>query len=355
MRVTLPSRFSRAGPWTLMAVMLGAVALGTLLVYTQDTAHSSMLFYFYLPVAVTAVILGRLRGLILAAVTVAAVGLPSIWLGLVHLVPEEVPEAERFGTLAVWAVFLAATAWLVGWVSERGGSLSLTQGLGSKAIKAIEQVRRRTGQDIHDGIAQYAAAAFLEAEVLEDMATQADPQVRAQVQRVKQPLGLLVTEARAMVGSLRPPVLGPDQFLKTLGALVENFESRTGISCDLETEGDFAQHSDSMRICIYRSVQEGLSNIERHSGATSARIWTRASRGGVQLVIKDNGSGFTLEHVESDGGNGRYGLSGIQERARYLGGTVSIRTAPGEGTTVNVYVPSYRGEKNDRTAANRSR
>ena len=104
MRITLPSRFSRAGPWTLMAV--------------------------------TAVILERLRGLILAAVTVAAVGLPSIWLGLVHLVPEEVPEVERFGALAVWAVFLAAIAWLVGWVSERGGSLSLTQGLGSKAIKA---------------------------------------------------------------------------------------------------------------------------------------------------------------------------------------------------------------------------
>lgn len=187
------------------------------------------------------------------------------------------------------------------------------------------------------------------------MASQADPQVRAQVQRVKQPLGLLVTEARAMVGSLRPPVLGPDQFLKTLGALVKNFESRTGISCALEAEGDFAQHSDSMRICIYRSGQEGLSNIERHSGATSARIWTRAGRGGVQLVIKDNGRGFTLEDIENGGGNGRYGLSGIRERARYLGGTISIRTAPGEGTSVNVYVPSYRGEKNDRWARTRSR
>ena len=75
----------------------------------------------------------------------------------------------------------------------------------------------------------------------------------------------------------------------------------------------------------------------------------------VHTPILDNGRGFTVEDVENGGGDGRYGLSGIRERAGYLGGAVSIRTAPGEGRTVNLYVPSYRGEKNDRWARTRSR
>ena len=79
--------------------------------------------------------------------------------------------------LVIWAVFLLAMAWVVGWVSERGGSLSLTQGLGGRAIRAIEEERRRTGQDIHDGIAQYAAAAYIEAEVLGEVAAGSSPEV----------------------------------------------------------------------------------------------------------------------------------------------------------------------------------
>jgi len=232
---------------------------------------------------------------------------------------------------------------VVGWVSERGGSLSLTQGLGGRAIRAIEEERRRTGQDIHDGIAQYAAAAYIEAEVLGGVTAVSSPEVREQVERVKHTLSMLVNEARAMAGSLRPPDLGPEEFSQNFTKLVESFESRTGVRADLELEGDFRSLSDPILICLYRTAQEALRNIERHAEATSVRIWARAGRGGADLIVGDNGKGFDPNDVHDSGAVRHFGLSGMRERAGYLGGRLVIRSAPGEGTSVVMHIPSYQG------------
>ena len=279
----------------------------------------------------------------MAALAVVAVSVTAALRGYGSIIPAEAQTDEKIATMVVWAVFLLVMAWLVGWVSERGGSLSLTQGLGAKAIRAIERERRRTGQDIHDGIAQYAAAAFLETEVLGSMAVERAPELQPQVERVRQPLSHLIQEARHMVGSLRPPALGPAEFPVTFTQLVESFESRTSIKSDVELEGDFAVHSDSMRICIYRTAQEALANVERHAEATKVRVWARSSKGGVDLIVRDNGKGFTPKEHENGNGNGHFGLQGMEERAGYLGGRLVVRSAPGEGASIVVHVPAYRG------------
>lgn len=343
------SRRYSAGPRALAVAMAAAIVLGALLMYLREGSYSSLLFYFYLPVAAAAVVLGRRTGVLLALFAIAVAVIPSIWLGLDRVVFGEGVEGERTAVIVIWAVFLVAMAWLVGWVSERGGSLSLTQGLGGRAISAIEKERRRTGQDIHDGIAQYAAAAFIETEVLAGLTAESEPPVRTQVERVKQSLDLLVTEARAMAGSLRPPALGPQEFADSLHQLADSFRARTGVPCDLELEGDFAAHSDSIRICVYRTMQEALSNAERHAEATAVRVWARAGKNGVDLIVRDNGRGFLVEEAYDDDGGLHFGLSGMRERAGYLGGRVVIRSAPGEGTSVVLHVPSYQGKQNGRT------
>ena len=339
-------RSFRAGPLTLIAAMASAIVLGAVGVYYYRGDPANLLYFFYIPVAAAGVVLGKRMGICLASFAVAAVAVAAAWRGFRSVAFADVQTTEKMVTLVLWAVFLLAMAWLVGWVSERGGSLSLTQGLGARTISAIEKERRRTGQDIHDGIAQYAAAAFIETEVLGAMAVKTGPEVQTQVERVRQPLGHLVKEARAMVGNLRPPALGPGEFLSTFTELVESFQSRTGIESQLELEGDFTVHSDSMRICIYRTTQEALTNVERHSEATKVRVRARSSKGGVDLIVRDNGKGFTPEdHEDGNGsgnGNGHYGLRGMEERAGYLGGRLVIRSAPGQGASVVVHVPAYR-------------
>jgi signal transduction histidine kinase len=345
--ITFIRRFT-AGPRFLVAATTLAIAFGVALMYFREGAHPSYLFFFYLPIAAVSVVLGRMIGLLMALVAVAAVLLPSIWLGLGALVSEAGAKGEKAAIVIVWAIFLMSMAYLVGWVSERGGSLSLTQGLGGKTVRAIELERRRTGQDIHDGIAQYAAAAFIETEVLAELTAEAEPRVITQVERVKQTLDLLVAEARAMVGNLRPPALGPAEFSSSLSSLVEGFQKRTGVACDLELEGDFALHSDSVRICVYRTAQEALTNVERHSGATAVHVWARAGKGGVDLIVRDNGKGFDPEAAPPVDALHHFGLSGMRERAGYLGGRLTVKSAPGEGTSVVLHVPRYEAGRNDR-------
>ncbi len=334
------------GPRVLFFVSLGAVAVGVSIIYTQSISAPSYLFlFFFLPVAGAAVVLGSLAGLLVSALAVVATLIPSIWLGLDMILSDIGASGGREAVMATWAMFLVVTAFLVGFVSERGGSLSLTQGLGSKAVGAIERERRRTGQDIHDGIAQYAAAAFLETEVLAGLTTEADPRLHQQVEKVKHSLALLIDEARSMVGTLRPPALGPVEFDANLFKLVRNFRERTGIGADLELEGAFASHTDSARICVYRTLQEALTNVERHAEATAVRIWAKAGKGSVDLVVIDNGKGFFVKDEEDEDWPEHFGLSGMRDRAGYLGGRLDIRSNAGEGTTIFLHIPKYEGNR----------
>ena len=294
--LSLPRRYS-AGPRALVAVTAAIIVLGVVLIYARQGSHPSYLFFFFLPVAAAAVVLGSLAGVAMASLAVVVTLLPSVWLGLDRVMAGfSQSQGEATAILLVWAIFLMAMAWLVGWVSERGGSLSLTQGLGGKAIRAIEQERRRTGQDIHDGIAQYAAAAFIETEVLgrsDGPIASGSAEPRSTVS--SSTLGLLVAEARAMTGNLRPPDLGPHEFSESVTRLVDSFRSRTGTQAELELEGDFASVDEAIRICVYRTIQEALTNVERHAEATLVRVWARAGRGGADLIVKDNGKGFVPE------------------------------------------------------------
>ena len=149
-----------------------------------------------------------------------------------------------------------------------------------------------------------------------------------------------------MIGNLRPPALGPDDFNGSMSILVESLQNRTGIFSDLELEGDFAIHTDSARICVYRIAQEALANAEQHSGATTVRVWARASKSGVDLIVHDNGKGFDPEGLLPANGD-HFGLSGMRERAEYLGGRLAIKSSA-DGTSVVLHIPRYRGGGNGR-------
>ena len=86
----------------------------------------------------------------------------------------------------------------------------------------------------------------------------------------------------------------------------------------------------------------------RYDGERKFAIWARASRGGADLIVKDNGKGFDPENVEDDGAVRHFGLSGMQERAGYLGGRLAVRSTPGEGASVVMHIPSYQGRQYDR-------
>jgi len=85
-------------------------------------------------------------------------------------------------------------------------------------------------------------------------------------------------------------------------------------------------------------VQECLNNIAKHSRATQVEMLVQKNGAGVSLVVSDDGVGFLSASSNGDGKMGGFGLTGISERARLLGGKASFRSAPGQGTTVTIEI-----------------
>ncbi|MDE2764087.1 MAG: ATP-binding protein [Gemmatimonadota bacterium] len=92
-------------------------------------------------------------------------------------------------------------------------------------------------------------------------------------------------------------------------------------------------------LTLYRIVQEAVTNAVKHSGAGEAAVTLRTANGWVSATIRDEGRGFEWTKAEALDGDGRIGLTGMHERAALVGGTLTVRSAPGEGTTIRASVP----------------
>jgi signal transduction histidine kinase len=115
---------------------------------------------------------------------------------------------------------------------------------------------------------------------------------------------------------------------------VRDFTGRFPINVDLNTQGDFDALPDKYRTCVYRVVQEALTNCVRHASASEIRITLTARDGYLQLLVSDDGLG--LDPVRRHSG---LGLRGMDERVKELGGTMSLTRGPERGTTLTARLP----------------
>jgi two-component system sensor histidine kinase UhpB len=100
----------------------------------------------------------------------------------------------------------------------------------------------------------------------------------------------------------------------------------------------------TVETALYRVIQEALTNTAKHSGARAANVVLHRRRDGIQAIISDDGCGFDVEGtLRTPAARAQLGLHGMRERAALLGGTVTIESTPGEGTTIYVRVPVFGG------------
>ena len=129
-----------------------------------------------------------------------------------------------------------------------------------------------------------------------------------------------------------------------LSATIEGMVRQVGEACAIEFTTDM-DGLDELRdpegqIDAYRIVQESISNVVKHSGATRARVTARRLERSIELRVTDNGKGFRSQAIEAETpAGGGLGLMGIRERARAMGGTADVQFAPGAGTSIVVTVP----------------
>ncbi len=214
--------------------------------------------------------------------------------------------------------------------AELEHSRSQIQFLSGHNARSLEQERTRISRELHDEMAQQLAALRMEVLVLRRSTNPAsgsdEPPFQALVDRVD----AIIRSIRELVTQLRPPAL--DGGLRpAIEWMAAKFEQQSGIRCQLELEECAAFSGQDAATMAFRVVQESLTNVRRHSGATAVRIVLKAEEGVSFLEIIDNGAGFEIGSQHKG-----YGLLGMQERVAALGGRLAIISTPGQGTVVRV-------------------
>jgi two-component system, NarL family, sensor histidine kinase UhpB len=203
---------------------------------------------------------------------------------------------------------------------------------GRLVLRAQEEERRRLARDLHDEVNQALTAILLR---LEALSHSAPPEFEEELIELKRLVNQAMSELLQLARQLRPTALDDHGLLPAMASQVRRFAAQTGIKADLNATGESAGLQPDEEIAIYRIAQEALANIARHADARSVEVDLRAENGsGVQLTVRDDGRGFETERA-----TGGLGLGGMAERARLVGGELTIESRPGAGTELCPRVP----------------
>ncbi|HKY59811.1 MAG TPA: PAS domain S-box protein [Gemmatimonadota bacterium] len=208
---------------------------------------------------------------------------------------------------------------------------------GAGTLQAAEDERLRIARDLHDDTAQRLAALLLRLRVVRGAAD-------AERERILDELHGEILETaeavRRIARGLRPPSLEEIGLEAAIRALARSIRESHGLRVEIDAGPGWMETGlrPDAELALYRIVQEALSNVVRHAGATKARVLMDRGDERAVVIIEDDGRGFEPLKQADPGGPG-LGLIGMAERARCLGGRVGIESAAGEGTRVTVEVP----------------
>lgn len=205
-------------------------------------------------------------------------------------------------------------------------------------ITAQEDERRRIARDLHDGIGQ--SLTLLLVSLSRIQAAQSRAESHQQAAGVQKVASGTLDEVRRMARGLRPSVLDDLGLTVALERMVEDYTASNDISVALDGSDLEGQRlPGEIETAVYRIIQEALTNIAKHAQATKVGIAVQREHDRIELVVRDNGRGFQIEQQAGSKPRSEFGLSGMRERASLLGGSATITSNPGRGTTVHAYIP----------------
>jgi signal transduction histidine kinase len=206
--------------------------------------------------------------------------------------------------------------------------------LSEQLMQSIEQERTRISREIHDQLGQLMTAIKMELRTIE-RALERDPEKARE--RLEETFGLAdetIKTIRRIAADLRPGILDDFGLQAALEWQLQQFSARTGIASNLDAEFDEQQLSREMSTAAFRILQEALTNVVRHAEASSIDVLASIEDSSFVLTVQDDGKGLAVDPERRS-----LGVVGMRERARQLGGSVSVSGAPGQGVRVQLKIP----------------
>lgn len=270
----------------------------------------------------------------LEAHPLAAIG-TAVYDNFYHMPPREVPApAPGEVKLNSWIEHLR----------EHQRSQRQIRTLTRKLMQTQEDERRLISRELHDRVGQDLSTIRISLETLFDGQPAAAAGIRSKAAAMSKLLDRSIRAVRDLAYDLRPPGLDEMGIVPAMATVCDEFSEKTGIRVQFRAAGIEKLKLDvDVQINLYRMLQEGLNNIDKHAEATEAAVKLTAAHPSILLRIEDNGKGFDVEkrarEIDSEK---RMGLRSLQERTELLGGIMIVTSTPGRGTRILIKFP-HRG------------
>ncbi len=209
--------------------------------------------------------------------------------------------------------------------------------LSTRILTLQDAERRRIARELHDSLGQYLVGLKLNLELLKASPPDQD-ELWAQAMEIMEQC---ISEVRTLSCLLHPPTIDELGLASSAKWLVDSLSKRSGLQLSMNVLGDLPRLPAAIELVLFRALQEALTNVYRHSAASSAEVLIHQENEQVILEVKDNGCGVRSEllaHFEQTGAGMGVGLSGMRERVRELGGNMKMESDSG-GTSLQVALP----------------
>jgi signal transduction histidine kinase len=209
----------------------------------------------------------------------------------------------------------------------------------NKLITAQEDERKRLASDLHDGIIQSLIAIWYRLQRISPEEG-LDPQIwHGEINELTDVLNEQIQEIKRILYDLRPIILDNYGLIPAVESYVDNIQDKYNLPIELTLEGEKQRLPSKIEVTLFRILQEALTNVIKHAGATRVIIRLSIMEKEAALDVADNGSGINDSPIDKPQLQNRLGLASIQERALLLGGNCTIDSQPGKGTRVTVKIP----------------
>jgi PAS domain S-box-containing protein len=215
------------------------------------------------------------------------------------------------------------------------------QALTARLLSLQEAGNRDLSRELHDGLSQKLAALSMEVSTLLWHSSAPDDALTDRVCALTSRINGLASEVQAISRRLHPAVLVELGLETAIREQCAGFTAQEGIPARFQARRVPEDLPEDVSLCLYRLAQEGLRNISKHANASKVKLTLSGKNNGIALRIRDNGDGFQISEAKAKGG---LGLISMEERVRLVNGHHTIRSQPGRGTTVEVFVSLLREE-----------
>ncbi|MBN2190916.1 MAG: sensor histidine kinase [Candidatus Aureabacteria bacterium] len=257
-------------------------------------------------------------------------------------------EAKRkaytlLGWSILFSVLIGGQTAVVVYNSRRNDRLKREE-LTKKIVRIEEKERENLSMQVHDQMGQDLSGLKIYLDIISKVIEKKTPDIEQKIQKCKDVLSGLIEKSHNIAELLRPPALDELGLTDALRGMISQYRQVSGLDISFSGAGSNSGIKGEYSLLIYRIIQECLTNIIKHSGATKVEVSLEGAEHGLELTIKDNGVGFRKsgdgpEDVKSGKDRLKLGLLGVRERVEFFQGSFKLVSLEGTGTTINVKLP----------------